>query len=69
MMSVSAAGSAQNAQQAVAMLRQTVQAEQVAGSAMVEAATQAGKDAAAQNAVPDNGPRTEGIGERVDVRA
>lgn len=68
-MSVSAAGSAQNVQQAVAVLRQTVQAEQVAGSAMVEAATQAGKDAAVQNAVPDNGPRTEGVGERVDVRA
>lgn len=67
-MSVSAAGSAQNVQQAVAVLRQTVQAEQVVASAVVEVATQAAKDAV-QSTVPDNGPRTEGIGERVDVRA
>ena len=67
-MSVSAAGSAQNVQQAVAVLRQTVQAEQVVASAVTEAATQAAKDAA-QSTVPDNGPRTEGIGENIDVRA
>lgn len=67
-MSVSAAGSAQNVQQAVAAIRQTVQAEQLVASVVTEAATQAAKDAA-QSAVPDNGPRTEGIGERVDVRA
>jgi len=67
-MSVSAAGSAQNAQQAVAVLRQVVQAEQVVASVVTEAAAQAAKDAA-QSATPNNGPKTEGVGERVDVRA
>jgi len=67
-MSVSAAGSAQNAQQAVAVLRQVVQAEQVVASVVTEAAAQAAKDAA-QSATSNNGPKTEGVGERVDVRA
>lgn len=67
-MSVNAAGSAQNVQQAITILRQTVQAEQVAASALSEAATQSVKEAV-QSAAHDNGPKTEGIGENVDVKA
>lgn len=60
-MSVNAAGSAQNVQQAVAVLRQTVQAEQVAAAALVEAATQPTPESA--------GPKVPGVGEKLDVKA
>lgn len=45
-MSVNAAGSAQNVQQALYALRQTVQAEQIAAAVISEAATEAAKQSA-----------------------
>lgn len=60
-MSVNAAGSAQNVQQAVAVLRQTVQAEQVAAAALTEAATQSTPES--------TGPKVPGIGESLDIKA
>jgi hypothetical protein len=67
-MSVSAAGSASSVQNAVNALRQTVQAEHVVASALSEAAAQAAKEAM-PSAPQDAGPRTEGVGDNVDVRA
>lgn len=70
-MSVNAAGSAQNVQQAVTALRQTVQAEQVAASALSEVATeaakQAGQQAAQNDAPPQESSSEEGLGQTVDV--
>lgn len=63
-MSVNAAGSSGNVQQAMTMLRQTVQAEQLAASAAMEAVNQASKQAAEPNAQPGQGDR----GAVVDVQ-
>ncbi|WP_139134799.1 hypothetical protein [Magnetovibrio blakemorei] len=70
-MSVNAAGSASNVQQALVALRQTVQAEQVAAVVVTEAANQA-----AQNAQQDpsrdahkDAPASNGRGGVVDVKA
>jgi len=67
-MSVNAAGSAQNVQQAVTALRQTVQAEQVAASAVVEASKQVSQEAA-QASAKESAAKAEGVGEHLDVEA
>lgn len=60
-MAVNAAGSAQ---QAVAALRQTVQAEQVVAAVVVQASQQA------QQAAPEStAPSAQGIGENLDIEA
>lgn len=66
-MSANAAGSALNAQNAVHMLRQTIQAEQVAAAAMTEAAKQA-VQAAPQPARSVEAAPPSGVGENVDVK-
>lgn len=70
-MSVTAAGSPADIQQALNALRQTVQAEQVAAAAMSEAAAQVAKSAVQQSAQPaaQPAPRIEGVGETLDVKA
>lgn len=62
-MSVNAAGSSLNVQQAMIALRQSIQQEQVAAAAFVEAAQQG-----VRNAQADSQP-AEGRGEKVDVKA
>ncbi len=61
-MSVSAAGSAQSAQQAIAALRQVVQAEQVVAATVIEASQQIAQD-------PSPASKAEGVGENLDVTA
>lgn len=71
-MSVSAAGSASNVQQALVALRQTVQPEQVAAVVVTEAANQAAQSSQQQVAAQDAqkaGDSVEGRGEVVDVEA
>ena len=65
-MSVTAAGSSINVQQAMIALRQSVQMEQVAASLVTQAAGQAASSAA-QTAAQE--ASNEGIGEQVDVKA
>lgn len=67
-MAVNAAGSAQSAQQVVAALRQTVQAEQVVAAVVVQASQQA-QQAAAESAAPSSAPSTQGVGENLDIEA
>ena len=66
-MSVNAAGSAINVQQALIALRQGVSQEQVAAAAVSEAVQQASRDAA-QNPSTE-GASSEGRGEKIDVKA
>ena len=70
-MSVNAAGSASNVQQALVALRQTVQAEQVAAVAVTESANQAAqsaqKDTSAQD-VHKDASAAHGRGGVVDVK-
>lgn len=71
-MSVNAAGSASNVQQALVALRQTVQAEQVAAVVITEAANQAAQRAQQEIVTQDaskTGRSAEGRGEVVDVEA
>jgi len=64
-MAVNAAGSAQ---QAVAALRQTVQAEQVVAAVVVQASQQASQQA--QQAAPEStAPSAHGVGENLDIEA
>lgn len=67
-MSVNAAGSAINVQQAMIALRQGVSQEQVAAAAMMEAANQAARDTAQAQAVEEPAS-SEGRGEKIDVEA
>lgn len=71
-MSVNAAGSASNVQQALVALRQNIQAEQVAAVAVSEAANQAAQRAQ-QTAVAQDAQKAAveatGRGEVVDVEA
>lgn len=67
-MSVNSAGSAQNVQQALYALRQTVQAEQVAAATLSEAATEAAKQAGQQQPAED-AAKAPGVGEKLDVKA
>ncbi|MDH5188229.1 MAG: hypothetical protein OEW37_04650 [Rhodospirillaceae bacterium] len=64
-MSVTAAGSSINVQQALTALRQSVQQEQVAASIVTQAATQAANSPQAS----DSKSHEDGRGERVDVKA
>lgn len=66
-MSVTAAGSSINVQQALTALRQSVQQEQVAAAVIVEAATQAANSANHQ--AQNESGKSEGRGEKVDVKA
>lgn len=69
-MSVNAAGSAQNVQQALYALRQTVQAEQVAAATLSEAVTEAAKQAGQQQPQPtEDAAKAPGVGENLDVKA
>ncbi len=65
-MSVNAAGSSVNVQQAMVALRQSVSQEQVAAALVTEVAAQSARDSAQQAAVENSG---EGRGEKVDVKA
>ncbi|MCK5165766.1 MAG: hypothetical protein KAQ66_00560 [Rhodospirillaceae bacterium] len=67
-MSVTAAGSSINVQQAMIALRQSVQMEQVAASLVTQAAQQ-GANNAAQAEAHDGGSDDHGRGEQVDVKA
>ena len=69
-MSVTAAGSSINVQQAMIALRQSVQMEQVAASAVSQASQQAANNAA-QTASQEASQEAsnEGMGEQVDVKA
>ncbi|MCK5444406.1 MAG: hypothetical protein KAI73_02210 [Rhodospirillaceae bacterium] len=67
-MSVNAAGSAVNVQQAMIALRQAVSQEQVAAAAVMEAANQATRDTASAQTSED-AANPEGRGEKVDVKA
>ncbi|MBL4615436.1 MAG: hypothetical protein JKY27_11270 [Magnetovibrio sp.] len=70
-MSVNAAGSASNVQQALVALRQTIQVEQVVAVAVSEAANQASQHAqqeAVTQDVPKVGPPTDGRGGVIDVK-
>lgn len=60
------AASAQNVQQAVTMLRQVVQAEQVVAAALIEASKQAAQSAPSASAPSDSAP---GVGDNLDVTA
>jgi len=66
-MSVSMAGSAQNVQQALNSVRQTIQTDQVVAAAVVEAANQA-QQQAVQEPVEVT-PQDEHRGQNVDVKA
>lgn len=68
-MSVNAAGSAVNVQQAMIALRQAVSQEQVAAAAVMEAANQATVSAQAQSQTGEDPANPEGRGEKVDVKA
>lgn len=68
-MSVNAAGSTQNVQQALNALRQNVQAEQVAAAALAEVATQPQAQPQIREQAESNGPKTAGVGENLDVKA
>ncbi|HEY9163423.1 MAG TPA: hypothetical protein VIN57_02345 [Magnetovibrio sp.] len=68
-MSVNAAGSTQNVQQALNGLRQNVQAEQVAAAALAEAAVQAQAQPQAPQQAENDGPKTPGVGENLDIKA
>ena len=71
-MSVNAASSANNVQQALVALRQTVQAEQVAAVAVTEAANQAAQHAQQQSVAQDvqqTARAEDGRGGVVDVEA
>jgi len=59
-----AGAAAQNAQQAVSLLRQVVQGEQAVAAALIEASKQA-----SQNADAVSAPSAPGVGENVDVTA
>jgi len=64
-MSVTAAGSSINVQQALTALRSAVQQEQVAASLVTEAAKQAADSVQA----PESAGSTDGRGEKIDVKA
>lgn len=67
-MSVTAAGSSINVQQAMVALRQSVQMEQVAASLLTQAAGQGANNAAQAQAEAHDGD-ADGRGEQVDVKA
>lgn len=69
-MAVGMANIAQNVQQTVALTRQTVQVDQVASAAVVEAASQSTKASVSEaTETVETTPADEGRGQRLDVQA